>query len=214
MSATPEGERQHGSALGTEGDAENVGGQRDLDSWSTHRLLMMAARFNERRINLQLAPLGLTTSGLAALTVLDSTGPATQAALAGELEVGAQSIGKVLLRLESRGYLVRERGAIDNRSMRVTMTADGADRLRQARSLVDALPHAEDEAAAELRRQLRDLIRSLGSLDGSDLGGGEPDVEGSDEEIEEATVQAKPDGDAPGADAPGADTPWGIPGQQ
>jgi MarR family transcriptional regulator, organic hydroperoxide resistance regulator len=126
---------------------------------------MMAARFNERRINLQLAPLGLTTSGLATLAALDSAGAATQAALAAELEVGAQSIGKVLLRLESRGYLVRERGAIDNRSMRVTITAAGAEQLREARRLVEALPHAGGEADADLRRNLRDLILSLSAGD-------------------------------------------------
>jgi DNA-binding MarR family transcriptional regulator len=204
MSATPEGGRRHESAPSTEGDAENPATrQRDLDSWSTHRLLMMAARFNERRINHQLAPLGLTTSGLAALTVLNTTGPATQAALAGELEVGAQSIGKVLLRLESRGYLVRERGAIDNRSTRVTMTAAGADRLRQARSLMDGLPHADDESAEELRRHLRDLIRSLGTPDGTGLGLGGSDVDTSDGGPDEAVLQAKPEGDAPGADSPG-----------
>ncbi len=63
------------------------------------------------RINASLAPLGLTTPKYAALSVLEARGAATNAELARECAVTAQTMNRIMKDLETAGFVTRLGGA-------------------------------------------------------------------------------------------------------
>jgi DNA-binding MarR family transcriptional regulator len=130
------------------------------DQWATHRLVTIAARLNERRLNRRLAQLGLTTSALDALESAAELEPTTVTDLAALLCVSSQSLGKLLRRLQNLGFLTKERGR-DGRTADIRLTPEGRDVLARAEDLVGAGTKAEAADEALFRQQLEQHIRRL-----------------------------------------------------
>jgi DNA-binding MarR family transcriptional regulator len=149
-------------------DQQPLGGPRHMvsspsavpDQWATHRLVTIAARLNERRLNRRLAQLGLTTSALDALESAAELEPTTVTDLAALLCVSSQSLGKLLRRLQTLGFLTRERGR-DGRTADIRLTPKGRDVLSRAEDLVGAGTKAEAADEALFRQQLAQHIRRL-----------------------------------------------------
>lgn len=130
------------------------------DRWATYRLVSVAARLNERRLNRQLARLGLTTGSLDALEAAAELEPATVTDLAAILCVSRQSLGKVVRRLQSIGLLIKE-PARDGRSADICLTQQGRDVLSAAENLIRDETEAEAANEKLLRKQLEQHIRRL-----------------------------------------------------
>ena len=96
--------------------------------WPTYRILGVAARLDELRINRRLAHLGLTKGALDALESVADLEPANVSDLAALMSVSKQSLGKVLRRLESLGLVSKERGS-DGVVSNSTSTNSGRTRL-------------------------------------------------------------------------------------
>lgn len=133
----------------------------DLSAWSTGRLLTTAARLVEQSWNQRLAELDITHAGFTALGVLAAVGPLRQAQLAELVHVQAQTIGKTLSRLESRGYIERTRGDDDRRSQTVRITDKGRAILEMGRDIERTLVSDEALLSPELRDHLRATIEEL-----------------------------------------------------
>ncbi|WP_438266960.1 MarR family winged helix-turn-helix transcriptional regulator [Kocuria marina] len=103
------------------------------NQWPTNRLLSTAARLVEHAWNENLASLGITHAGVMALDVLRSEGSMTQAQLAHQVRVQAQTMGKTLHRLEVHGHITRSRNALDRRSHMVSISPAGERVLVDAR---------------------------------------------------------------------------------
>ncbi|MEC5179594.1 DNA-binding MarR family transcriptional regulator [Arthrobacter sp. CG_A4] len=125
--------------------------------WSTHQLLSMAARSVERRWDSSLARLGLTHAGVLALKGLVHAGPVSQEALAALIRVQAQTIGRVLGRLESAAYVARRRSRSDRRSYLVSITESGRQVLKAAQDSEQNLLPARFRSGS-LHRELTALI--------------------------------------------------------
>ena len=159
---------------GPEPEQFHAGGPRHMNAlphpgpeqWATHRLVSIAARLTERRLNRQLARLKLTKGGLDALEAVAELQPATATDVASMLCVSRQSLGKVLRRLQELGFLAKER-ARDGRSANIRLTEAGQAALSTAEGLVQALPEAD--ADAEFRRQLEQHITQLRNTEHSSL---------------------------------------------
>ncbi|WP_146069273.1 MarR family transcriptional regulator [Arthrobacter sp. ZGTC412] len=130
------------------------------DQWATYRLISVAARLNERRLNRRLARLGLTTGSLDALETAAELEPTTATDLAVTLCVSRQSLGRVLRRLQSLGFLAKEPGR-DGRSADIHLTPEGRDVLSAAEELIREGTGAEAANEALFRRQLEQHIRAL-----------------------------------------------------
>ncbi|WHF22962.1 MarR family transcriptional regulator [Kocuria rhizophila] len=76
----------------------------------------------EHAWNEELAVLGVTHAGVMALDVLHSKGSMTQAQLAEEARVQAQTMGKTLHRLEAHGHISRAKNECDHRSHVVSIS--------------------------------------------------------------------------------------------
>lgn len=133
----------------------------DLSAWSTGRLLTTAARLVEQSWNQRLAELDVTHAGFTALAVLATQGPLRQAQLAELVHVQAQTIGKTLNRLESRGHIERTRGDDDRRSQTVRITDKGRETLEKGRDIERTLVSDEALLSPELRAHLRAAIEEL-----------------------------------------------------
>jgi DNA-binding MarR family transcriptional regulator len=130
------------------------------DQWATHRLITIAARLNERRLNRRLAQLGLTTSALDALESAAELEPTTVTDLAALLCVSSQSLGKLLRRLQNLGFLTKERGR-DGRTADIRLTPKGREVLSRAEHLVGTETNGEPEDETLFRQQLEQHIRRL-----------------------------------------------------
>ncbi|WP_458782201.1 MarR family winged helix-turn-helix transcriptional regulator [Arthrobacter sp. D3-16] len=130
------------------------------EQWTTHRLLSIATRLNELRLNRRLAKLGLTTSALDALETAAALEPTTVTDLAATLCVSRQSMGKVLRRLQSLGFLTKE-PARDGRSADLRLTPEGHEVLSAAEDLISDGTGAEGKDDVLFRRQLEQHIRDL-----------------------------------------------------
>jgi DNA-binding MarR family transcriptional regulator len=84
--------------------------------------------------------------------------------LARELRVQAQTIGKLLERLESRGLIIRTRSDEDRRVFIVSLTAAGESILQRARALEEDQARGSGTSDAELREELIAHIRNLGGF--------------------------------------------------
>jgi DNA-binding MarR family transcriptional regulator len=132
------------------------------EQWATHRLVSVAARITERRLNRQLSRLKLTNSALDALEAVAELEPTTASDIAELLCVSRQSLGKVLKRLHGLEFLTKE-PAKDARSANIRITEAGRAALSTAEDLVQALP--ETEADAEFRYQLEQHITQLSNTE-------------------------------------------------
>ena len=132
------------------------------NQWPTNRLLSTAARLVEHAWNENLASLGITHAGVMALDVLRSEGSMTQAQLAHQVRVQAQTMGKTLHRLEVHGHITRSRNALDRRSHMVSISPAGERVLVDAARLEKGLLGSDRDTDEQFRRKLIDLISTLG----------------------------------------------------
>ncbi|MHA7145488.1 MarR family winged helix-turn-helix transcriptional regulator [Arthrobacter sp. TmT3-37] len=135
----------------------------DLDQWPTGRLLTTAARLVEHAWNERLVDIGVTHAGVIALGVLANQGAMTQASLAQIVRVQAQTMGKTLSRLESRGHVSRVRNDLDRRSHLVSISPDGRKVLDAADDIERTLVAGGGLVSDELRNHLQTVIRQLGA---------------------------------------------------
>lgn len=131
--------------------------------WSTNRLLSTAARLVEHAWNERLAALGATHAGYMALDVLHEHGTLSQARLAQEVRVQAQTMGKTLHRLESHGHISRSPNLRDRRSHLVSITETGRGVLSEAARLEAELIEDGTLDDEQLRRSLAHIISTLGA---------------------------------------------------
>ena len=134
----------------------------DRNQWPTNRLLSTAARLVEHAWNENLASLGVTHAGVMALDVLRSEGSMTQAQLAHQVRVQAQTMGKTLHRLEVHGHITRSKNEQDRRSHVVSISQAGERVLEDAAGFERGLLGAGDESDEQFRRRLAEIISSLG----------------------------------------------------
>lgn len=130
--------------------------------WPTNRLLSTAARLVEHAWNERLASLGITHAGVMALDVLAAHGGLTQARLAQEVRVQAQTMGKTLHRLEMHGHVTRSRNVHDRRSHLVVITDEGQRVLSEATQLEEDLIGDGSLSDEQLRRSLAHIVTTLG----------------------------------------------------
>jgi DNA-binding MarR family transcriptional regulator len=128
--------------------------------WATHRILGVAARLDELRINRMLAHLSLTKGALDALESVADLEPAKVSDLAALMSVSKQSLGKVLRRLERLGLLSKERGT-DGRSTSIKLTARGRTVLATAEELLGAMTRPGTDEEEALRRSLQQHLNDL-----------------------------------------------------
>lgn len=132
----------------------------DMGRWPTYRLLGIAARLDERRINRRLTHLGLTKGSLDALESIAELEPAKVSDLATLLCVSQQSLGKVLRRLQNLGFLTKERGG-DGRTTSIQLTQRGRTVLVTAEDLVDGLTESRTDTDTGFRSSLQQHISEL-----------------------------------------------------
>ncbi|WKN48072.1 MarR family winged helix-turn-helix transcriptional regulator [Nocardioides sp. Arc9.136] len=113
-----------------------------------------------------LADVGLTYTQYLAMSALWEEGPLTVGALASRLHLDPSTVSPLVLRLQSRGLLSRERDADDERRVTVVLTAAGeqmrADTAAVPRGVCDAIGLPVDEQA-DLVAQLKALATALGA---------------------------------------------------
>lgn len=135
----------------------------NLEQWPTGRLLTTAARLVEHAWNERLVDIGVTHAGVIALGVLADQGAMTQAGLAQIVRVQAQTMGKTLARLESRGHVTRVRNDLDRRSHMVSISPAGREVLDSADDIERTLVAGGGLVSEELRSHLQAVIRELGA---------------------------------------------------
>lgn len=136
----------------------------DSDGWPTVRLVGMAARLDERRINRAITHLGLTKGSLEALETIAELHTARSSELAALLCVSAQSMGKVVRRLESLGLLTKRRG-IDGRTASIELTQHGVDVIGAAAELLQGLAQPWTDTDPAFRSNLAYRVSDLRSLE-------------------------------------------------
>jgi DNA-binding MarR family transcriptional regulator len=110
----------------------------------TYRLVMTAARLIRCRQDEALAPLNMTRAAVIALEAI-APRPLNQEQLAAKVHVQSQTLGRVLARLETGGYVTRTRNPADRRQFHVHLTSAGRAALAAARQAeVDAFPSTLD----------------------------------------------------------------------
>lgn len=129
--------------------------------WTTSRLLSTAARLNNQHQNLRLMDLNVTHAGATTLNALSGSGPINQIDLAVLVHVQAQTMGKVLEKLEIKGLVSRARNTEDRRATRIRLTQRGKNVLRR----IDQMTKVPAETAVMpdqiLRNQLISIITRL-----------------------------------------------------
>jgi DNA-binding MarR family transcriptional regulator len=115
-----------------------------------------------RRIRLRsegaLAPLGLRSRHVLALTMLRDRGPSGQQDLARIIEMDGTNVVGLLNDLEARGLVERQRTPTDRRRHVVQITRKGANMLAKAEF---ALGTVEDEVLCALDPEQRETLYSL-----------------------------------------------------
>jgi MarR family transcriptional regulator, lower aerobic nicotinate degradation pathway regulator len=128
----------------------------------THRtaaLLDYLARRMRLRAESALAPLGLRSRHLVALTVLrGGGGSSTQQALSTTLQIDRTNLVGLLNELEADKLIERRRSSEDRRRHIVELTAAGADLLAKVEV---ALASVEDEVLGGLDDEQRETLYSL-----------------------------------------------------
>jgi DNA-binding MarR family transcriptional regulator len=110
------------------------------------------------RAELAIAPLGLRSRHLVALTVLRESGGSTQQALSTTLQIDRTNLVGLLNELEAEGLIERRRSSEDRRRHIVDITAAGASVLAKAEF---ALLAVEDEVLGGLDDEQRETLYLL-----------------------------------------------------
>ncbi len=129
----------------------------DTAHWTTSRLLSTAARLNDQYQNQRLMDLDVTHAGATTLKALSESGPVTQARLAILVHVQAQTMGRILEKLELKGLVTRARDTLDARSIRTRITGQGQSVVQR----VDQMRATAAESAGLSDQDLRNLLVSI-----------------------------------------------------
>lgn len=105
-----------------------------------------------------LAPLGLRTRHLVALTVIRGRNGLLQSELAAELQLDSTNVVGLLNELEAEGYIERRRSTTDRRRHNVLLTDAGNVKLAEAER---ALAAAEDAVFGGLDTEERSTLYAL-----------------------------------------------------
>ena len=89
------------------------------DDNSLGALLHDVAHLLRKKVDREVEPYNLTRAKWQALGVLDRKEGLTQTELAGELELGVATVGRLVERLEARGFIERRPDPIDARVKRL-----------------------------------------------------------------------------------------------
>ncbi|MBT2585587.1 MarR family winged helix-turn-helix transcriptional regulator [Arthrobacter sp. ISL-95] len=131
----------------------------DMDRWPTSRLLSTAARLVELAWNDRLRPLGLTYPAVLTLDAVATAGPITPGDLARSVRVQAQTMGPLLTRLESRGYILRQPNRFDRRSQLISITELGQTLLEQSHRQETNVLSVINLDSEGLREELLAIVR-------------------------------------------------------
>ena len=137
-------------------------------------ILNDVARLLRKVYDRRVRSLGLTRSQWWVVTHLYRSEGVTQSELADILELERASLGRLLDRLEAKGWVRREADANDRRAKRVYLTAQVEEPMRTMRSIAagvrgDALSGLSPE---QQERFVDTLLRIKGNLMGLEDGGG------------------------------------------
>ena len=130
------------------------------EQWTTHQLLTMAARLVQRSHDRVLAELGLTQSTLTALQGL-AAGPLSQDQLAARINVQAQTMGKILARLQAAGLITRMRNPRNRRRIEAALTPSGRKTLTTANRAGRNHLSPETNLTGTLRHELLKVIATF-----------------------------------------------------
>lgn len=137
--------------------------------------LRLAVTRLSRRLRQQSADPVVTPTLLSALSTIDKQGEVSLGRLAALESVQPPSITRVVVRLEELGYVVREVDSNDRRSVQVSLTETGRERLLRARSAHTAyLAERVAELSAEERKILRlvaPILERLSEDEPDEVGG-------------------------------------------
>jgi DNA-binding MarR family transcriptional regulator len=134
----------------------------DPSAWPTGRLLSTAARLVEHAWAEHLEAVGITHAGLIALQVLQD-GPCSQIDLAHRCHVRAQTMSRILDRLERDDHVARAADPVDRRRTLVRGTAAGMQALRAATETRPEMLRLLEEGlqAAAFRSHLVQIVETL-----------------------------------------------------
>jgi DNA-binding MarR family transcriptional regulator len=116
---------------------------------------------NEHHQNLRLMDLDVTHAGATTLKALSDSGPISQTRLAVLVHVQAQTMGKVLEKLEVKGLVSRARDKWDGRSIHTRITAQGNSLLRRIDEMAGGSLESAELSDQVLRDRLMNLITTL-----------------------------------------------------
>lgn len=131
-----------------------------VEQWTTHQLLTMAARLVQRSHDRALAELGLTQSTLTALQGL-AGGALSQDQFAVRINVLAQTVGKLLARLQSAGLITRGRDPRNRRRIHAALTSSGRKTLKTANDTGQDHLSQETNLTSTLRHELLKVIATF-----------------------------------------------------
>ncbi|HSN42175.1 MAG TPA: MarR family transcriptional regulator [Burkholderiales bacterium] len=105
----------------------------------------------------------ITTPQLVCLLEVVNRGPLTATAISREVHLSPSTVVGILDRLEEKGWVVRERGRDDRRTVRVSATPAGAQLARQVpsplqRTLADALNALPELEQATIALSLERIV--------------------------------------------------------
>ena len=116
-----------------------------------------AARLTAHQQNLRLIDSDVNQTGETTLKTLSDSGPINQTRLAVLVHVQAQTMGKILEKLELKGLVSRARNTRDGRSIRTRITERGKTVLRR----IDHMNGASTESAGLSDQVLREGLITI-----------------------------------------------------
>lgn len=126
--------------------------------------LSLAARLQERRLEVGLKRLGLTRTTWCALLAVGSEGLAQPSEIAEFIGIDRTATSRALRQMEEDGMIARVGGQADRRTTTVSLTAKGRQLLAKGTPLAEANNAAmaaklDPEEEAELQRLLSLLVK-------------------------------------------------------
>jgi DNA-binding MarR family transcriptional regulator len=130
--------------------------------WTTSRLLSTAARLNDHDQSQRLTELDVSHAAATTLKALSDSGPISQGRLAALVHVQAQTMGRILEKLELKGLVSRVRDTVDARSIRTRLTPRGQTVVRDIDQMRGTAAGAAGLSDQVFREQLIAIISRLG----------------------------------------------------
>lgn len=162
----------------------------DYTKTATHRLAQ-AARAQRTRAGVHLSALGLHPGQEVVLKALAENDGQTMSELAARLGVQPPTVTKMVTRLATYGFVVRQTSERDGRLARVFLTEPGRGLITEVdrmwkRLEKEALAGLEDKDRKRIRKLLRKMEKNLLAANGIDAISRAADDE--DDDLEDATA--------------------------